>query len=117
MTATTASPSWAAVHSAWIVYIALPSPTRATTGRDGRASFTPSAAGSPHPMPPPRREKNDLGSRQRKKSRTPADEEIDSSTTTASSATVSASAWTAASARSEERRVGKEGKSRRETHS
>ncbi len=31
--------------------MALPSPTSATTGRCGSASFTPIAAGKPHPIP------------------------------------------------------------------
>src|ERR1051325_9567299 len=87
MTYTTASDSCAAVHKACAVYIALPSPTSATTGRFGSASLTPSAAGSPQPIPPPRRLKNDLASTQRKKLRMPADDEIASSTITTSSGT------------------------------
>ena len=54
--------SRAAVHSAWFVYIALPSPISATTGRFGSPSFTPIAAGRPQPMPPPRIPKKLLGS-------------------------------------------------------
>ena len=42
--------------------MALPSPISATTGRCGSASFTPIAAGSPQPMPPPRRPKKLLAS-------------------------------------------------------
>src|SRR5438128_2610025 len=97
MTYTTASDSWAAVHSACAVYIALPSPTSATTGRFGSASFTPSAAGRPQPMPPPRRLKNDLASAQRKKLRIPPDDEIASSTMTTSSGTTCETACTRAS--------------------
>ena len=92
MTYTAAIPSWAAVQSPWIVYIALPSPTSARTGRSGSASFTPSAAGRPQPMPPPRRPKKLFGSAQRKKVRTPADEETASSTTTTSAGACRASA-------------------------
>ena len=77
--------------------MALPSPTRATTGRFGSASFTPSAAGRPQPMPPPRRLKNDFASAHRKKLRMPADEEIASSTTTTSSGTTCETACTRAS--------------------
>src|SRR5262249_56216125 len=88
---------WGAVHSACAVYIALPSPTSATTGRLGSASLTPSAAGRPQPMPPPRRLKNDFASAQRKKLRIPADDEIASSTTTTSSGTTCHTASTSAS--------------------
>ena len=42
----------AAVHSAWIEYIALPSPITATTRRVGSAICTPTAAAMPQPMPP-----------------------------------------------------------------
>ena len=62
ITKTTAMLSCAAVHSAWQVYMALPSPTSATTGRSGSASLTPIAAGRPQPMPPPRRPKKLCGS-------------------------------------------------------
>ena len=41
-----------AVHSAWIEYIALPSPEKHTTGRSGLARLTPTEAGKPQPMPP-----------------------------------------------------------------
>src|SRR5437870_8903099 len=63
--------------------MALPSPTSARTGRSRSASFTPSAAGSPQPMPPPRMPKKLFASAQPKKWRTPCAEEIDSSTITA----------------------------------
>src|SRR5207244_648317 len=65
MTHTTGIESWAAVQKDWMVYMALPSPTSATTGREGWASLIPSAAGSPQPMPPPRRPKKPLASRAR----------------------------------------------------
>ena len=42
----------AAFHSAWIVYIAEPSPTRAMVRASGRASATPTAAAMPKPRPP-----------------------------------------------------------------
>ena len=45
-----------------MVYMALPSPISATTGRSGSASLTPIAAGRPQPMPPPRRPKKLCGS-------------------------------------------------------
>ena len=64
------------------MYIELPSPTSATTGRFGRASFTPSAAGSPQPMPPPRSPKKLLESAHLKKWRMPCEDEIASSTMT-----------------------------------
>jgi hypothetical protein len=51
---TTGRFSWAAVHSAWAEYMIEPSPTMHRTGMSGRASFTPSAAGTPQPRPPPR---------------------------------------------------------------
>ena len=97
MTYTTASDSCAAVQSAWFVYIALPSPTSATTGRCGSASFTPSAAGSPQPMPPPRMPKKPLASAHRKKWRTPCEDEMDSSTITASAGTCFATSCTSVS--------------------
>ena len=50
---TTCSFSRAMVHSAWIVYIAVPSPTSASTGRFGRAMAAPTALGKPWPMAPP----------------------------------------------------------------
>ena len=43
-----------AVHSACTVYIDAPSPTTASTGRSGCASFTPSAPGIAQPSAPPR---------------------------------------------------------------
>ena len=43
---------WAAVHSAWIEYIAEPSPTRQTVRMLGRPSAMPTAAGRPWPSPP-----------------------------------------------------------------
>src|SRR5438132_3116879 len=62
--------SCAAVHSAWQVYIALPSPIIAMTGRSGNASLTPIAAGRPQPMPPPRRPKKLLESSHRSEEHT-----------------------------------------------
>src|SRR6266850_1817597 len=62
-----AGDSRAAVHRPWHVYIALPSPIIAMTGRSGNASLTPIAAGRPQPMPPPRRPKKLLESSHRKK--------------------------------------------------
>src|SRR5205809_2852437 len=44
---------WAAVHSAWIVYSAAPSPLTERTGRSGRASLMPIGFGMPGPSPPP----------------------------------------------------------------
>ena len=86
--------SRAAVHSAWFVYIALPSPISATTGRSGNPSFTPIAAGRPQPMPPPRMPKKLLGSAHLKNVRMPFEDEIASSTTTASSGVAFATACT-----------------------
>src|SRR5438093_990968 len=97
ITYTTASDSRAAVQSAWFVYMALPSPTSARTGRSRSASFTPSAAGSPQPMPPPRMPKKLFASAQPKKWRTPCAEEIDSSTITAFAGARLASSWTSVS--------------------
>src|SRR5439155_7624758 len=97
ITYTTASDSRAAVQSAWFVYMALPSPTSARTGRSRSASFTPSAAGNPQPMPPPRRPKKLFRSVQRKKWRTPWEEEMDSSTIAAFAGTHRASSWTSVS--------------------
>ena len=87
----------AAVQSAWQVYMALPSPIRATTGRSGSASCTPIAAGRPQPIPPPRSPKKLCGSSLRTSVRSPPLEEIDSSTTTASGGSASAMALIAAS--------------------
>ena len=42
----------AALHSAEIEYMALPSPITATTRRFGSAICTPTAAAIPQPMPP-----------------------------------------------------------------
>src|SRR6266513_3182880 len=53
--------SWAAVHNAWIEYMIDPSPTMQRTGASGRASFTPRAAGTPQPSPPPRQKYYDPG--------------------------------------------------------
>src|SRR5437773_1393382 len=97
ITYTTASDSRGAVQSAWFVYMALPSPTSASTGRTRSASFTPSAAGSPQPMPPPRRPKKLFRSAQRKKWRTPWKEEMDSSTIAAFAGAHRASSWTSVS--------------------
>ena len=44
----------AAVHNAWIVYIAPPSPVKPMTLRSGKASFAPIAPGIPTPSEPPR---------------------------------------------------------------
>ena len=41
------------VHSAWRVYIAVPSPISASTGRSGQAMAAPTALGRPWPMAPP----------------------------------------------------------------
>ena len=97
ITKTTGTESWAAVHSPWQVYIALPSPISPMTGRCGSASFTPMAAGSPQPMPPPRRPKKLLASSHLKKVRTPAPEEIVSSTMVAPAGVAWATACTRAS--------------------
>src|SRR3954447_12779384 len=53
MTVVTSSPSRACVHSAWIVYIAEPSPSRLSTGRSGAATAAPVATGGPQPIEPP----------------------------------------------------------------
>ena len=45
--------SRACVHSAWIVYIALPSASRLSTGRSGHATAAPTASGMPMPIEPP----------------------------------------------------------------
>ena len=52
MTKAIGSLACAAFHSAWIVYIAEPSPISAITRRSGRASATPTAAARPKPRPP-----------------------------------------------------------------
>ena len=64
--------------------MALPSPTSATTGRSGSAILAPIAAGSPQPMPPPRRPKKLCSSSLLIIERTPGAEERISSITTAS---------------------------------
>src|SRR5579883_1054565 len=89
MTNTTATLSCAAVQSAWQVYMALPSPISATTGRSGSASLAPIAAGRPQPMPPPRSPKKLWGSSLRTNCRRPGFDETDSSITTASGGSVS----------------------------
>ena len=53
MMAMTLSFSRAIVHSAWMVYIAEPSPISASTGRSGQAMAAPTALGRPWPMAPP----------------------------------------------------------------
>src|SRR5450631_2359867 len=53
MIAVTLSFSRARVQSAWIVYIELPSPIRASTGRSGHAIATPMALGRAWPIAPP----------------------------------------------------------------
>jgi hypothetical protein len=53
MTVVMSSPSRACVHSAEIVYMALPSASSANTGRSGRAIAAPVASGRPWPMAPP----------------------------------------------------------------
>src|SRR5215470_11311374 len=50
---TTSRPSRAWVHSAWIVYIALPSPTMQITLRSGQAIAAPVATGVENPIEPP----------------------------------------------------------------
>ena len=52
MTKITGSFWLAALHSAVIEYMALPSPITATTRRVGSAICTPTAAAMPQPMPP-----------------------------------------------------------------
>ncbi len=47
----------AAVHSACGEYMAEPSPTTHSTGERSAPSDAPSAAGMPHPSPPPRQKK------------------------------------------------------------
>ena len=47
MMAVTLSPSRAMVHSAWMVYMAVPSPISAITGRCGQAMAAPTALGRP----------------------------------------------------------------------
>ena len=42
----------AAVHSAWMLYMALPSPTIATTGRPGNPRLMPTAPAIAKPIPP-----------------------------------------------------------------
>src|SRR5258708_39556330 len=71
ITNTTAIESCAADQSDWIVYIALPSPTSATTGRAGWAGFTPSEAGRPRPGPPPRGPQRPRRPRPRRRPRPP----------------------------------------------
>ena len=44
--------SCAALHSAWMAYMAEPSPMSAMTFLSGRASATPTAAGRLWPRPP-----------------------------------------------------------------
>ena len=41
------------LHSAWMVYMAVPSPISAITGRLGQAMAAPTALGRPWPMAPP----------------------------------------------------------------
>ena len=53
MTVVTSSCSLACVHSAEIVYMALPSASSARTGRPGQAIAAPVASGRPWPMAPP----------------------------------------------------------------
>src|SRR6516225_5968215 len=53
MTVVMSRPSRACVHSAEIVYIALPSASSAMTGRCGQAMAAPAASGSPWPIAPP----------------------------------------------------------------
>ncbi len=49
----TSSLSRACVHSAWTVYMALPSPSSVTTLRSGQATAAPVASGMPMPIEPP----------------------------------------------------------------
>jgi hypothetical protein len=49
----TLSFSRAMVQSAWMVYIDVPSPISASTGRSGQAMAAPTALGRPWPMAPP----------------------------------------------------------------
>ena len=53
ITTVTSSCSRAIVHSDWIVYIAEPSPSSASTGRSGQATAAPTATGRPWPIAPP----------------------------------------------------------------
>ena len=53
MMAVTLRFSRAMVHSAWMVYMAVPSPISAITGRCGQAIAAPTALGRPWPMAPP----------------------------------------------------------------
>ena len=53
ITVVTSSDSRAWVHSAWIVYIAEPSASSASTGRSGQATAAPVASGRPTPIAPP----------------------------------------------------------------
>ena len=53
MTAVTFSFSRAIVHNDWMVYIELPSPISARTGRSGQAIAAPIAFGRPCPIAPP----------------------------------------------------------------
>jgi hypothetical protein len=61
MTVVMSSCSRAWVHSAEIVYIALPSDSRASTGRPGQAIAAPVATGSPWPIAPPVRVSQSCG--------------------------------------------------------
>ena len=45
--------SRAIVHSAWMVYIAEPSPIMQMTLRSGQATAAPTATGAPKPIEPP----------------------------------------------------------------
>ena len=53
ITVVTSSDSRAWVHRAWIVYIAEPSASSASTGRSGQATAAPVASGRPTPIAPP----------------------------------------------------------------
>ena len=53
ITTVTSSCSRAIVHSDWIVYIAEPSASSASTGRSGQATAAPMATGRPWPIAPP----------------------------------------------------------------
>src|SRR4051794_21299184 len=85
MTVVTSRPSRACVHSAAIVYIALPSASRHQTGRSGQAIAAPVAAGRPYPIAPPVSVSQSWRGAPAVAAGSPTPEVADSSTTTAPS--------------------------------
>ena len=85
MTVVTSSPSRACVHSAEMVYMALPSDSSAMTGRSGQAMAAPAASGRPCPMAPPVRVSQSCGGAPPVAGPSPIPEVFDSSLTIARS--------------------------------